>query len=245
MTMTWLPVQSENIPQEIKDLARWVVWQAVYRNGPDKKPTKVLYQTNGANAKSNDASTWTTFDKALDAVSQWDGIGLVLTDDDDTVGFDLDKCRHPKTGDIAPWAAEIIEQLDTYAEVSPSGTGIRLLARGTLPSKGRKAGEFECYTTLRFLTFTGHILGHLPKPIENRQDAIDAIHRQMFPKVYPPAPTRNPGPAQPVNLDDAALLAKARAAKNGPDFYRLWRGDKSGYPSHSEADAALASHLRL
>ena len=41
-------------------------------------------------------------------------------------GVDLDTCRDAETGDIAPWAQEIIDRFMTYTEVSPSGTGAKL-----------------------------------------------------------------------------------------------------------------------
>ncbi|NOD46390.1 AAA family ATPase [Ruegeria sp. HKCCD5849] len=40
---------------------------------------------------------------------------------------DLDNCRNPANGDVADWAAAILSAGFTYAEVSTSGTGIRLL----------------------------------------------------------------------------------------------------------------------
>lgn len=47
----------------------------------------------------------------------------------------------------------------------------------------------------------------------------------------------------PVDLEDGALLEVMWAAKNGGSVQRLYHGDISGYPSHSEADLALCSHL--
>ena len=77
--------------------------------------------------------------------------------------------------------------------------------------------------------------------IEARQPRLDALYKEIFPQKAVPA--RKTTQAQPVNLDDAALLAKARATKNGADFDRLWNGDISGYDSHSEADLALCGAL--
>ena len=52
-------------------------------------------------------------------------------------------------------AWDIIRALDSYTEISPSGTGIRIFARGKLPPGGRKRGRFEMYETGRYLTVTG------------------------------------------------------------------------------------------
>ena len=53
-------------------------------------------------------------------------------------------------------------------------------------------------------------------------------------------PRRTSGAVDP---DDARLLERAHAARNGPKFAALWRGDVSAYPSHSEADQALCNLL--
>jgi primase-polymerase (primpol)-like protein len=86
-------------------------------------------------------------------------------------GIDLDKCRDAVTGVIAEWALAIVRRLDSYTEVSPSGTGLRIYARGTKPSHERSVFKgngrvIEIYDGLtsegvpggRFLTVTGRIL---------------------------------------------------------------------------------------
>ncbi len=233
-------VLPQNIPSELKALPQWVLWRYEERGG---KPTKPPFQANGEYADSTDPRTWTTFDKALAAfqLGGFDGIGFVLTRDVGMVGFDLDGCVDDD-GNLQSWAKAIVDRLETYCEISPSGHGLRLLAYGKLPPAGRKAGPFECYSEGRYLTFTGNVLG-VSKPIASRQDAIDAIHREQFLRVYEPKSPKTGKATMPYNLDDAALLQKAMSAKNSEAFRRLWEGDTSGYPSHSEADLALCSHL--
>ena len=89
-----LPVQFENIPSEIKSRRRWVVWRCEVRQ--DKKGrwkwTKVPYQACPPppdevlwpKAKSNDSSTWSSYDAALLTYLEgpgWDGLGFMLGDD--------------------------------------------------------------------------------------------------------------------------------------------------------------------
>jgi primase-polymerase (primpol)-like protein len=45
-------------------------------------------------------------------------------------GVDLDVCRNPTTGVLVPWAQSIVRAFDSYTEVSPSGTGVKILVRG-------------------------------------------------------------------------------------------------------------------
>jgi putative DNA primase/helicase len=243
-----LPPHEPDTPalRELIAIDRWVCWRHETVNG---RPTKVPYQPNGWKAATDDPATWTTYERARTAVlsggREFAGVGFVLEDDDDLTGWDLDKCRDPVTGAIDPEAAAVVDELGSYAEATPSDTGIRVLVRGKLPPSGRnnRDRKIECYEDGRFLTITGRHLAGTTTTIERRQDAIDAVHAAIFGAAASrPAPIeRTP---QPVDMDDNELLRKAFAAKNGADVERLWRGQWSpGYGSQSEADLALCNHL--
>jgi primase-polymerase (primpol)-like protein len=45
---------------------------------------------------------------------------------------DLDHCRDLKTGAIVPGAQRIVDELDSYTEVSPSGDGLHIWIRARL-----------------------------------------------------------------------------------------------------------------
>lgn len=72
------------------------------------------------------------------------------------VGVDLDDCLSD-AGELEPWAAEIVERLGSYSEISPSGKGLRIFVNGRLPHNalGRKSGKLEIYCGKRYLTVTG------------------------------------------------------------------------------------------
>ena len=76
-----------------------------------------------------------------------DGIGLQLGPP--CVGIDLDKCRNAESGVIELWAKEIIEKLNSYTEISPSGTGIHIWVKGAIPKTGRRKGRIEIYDSGR------------------------------------------------------------------------------------------------
>ena len=152
-----LRVLPDAIPAEIKQIRAWVVWQ--YELSKDEKWTKVPYQLDGqTRASTTKPKTWGTFPEALKRYNDGgvDGIGIVLTKELGIVGIDLDHCRDG--GTIAPGALQIIEEIHGYTEVSPSGTGIRILVKASLPAAGRKKGNIEMYDTGRYLTMTGHHL---------------------------------------------------------------------------------------
>ena len=150
-----LPVRVENIPRELKARPQGVVWKMEEREG---KSTKVPYTPRtGRKASSTDLTTWGTLEEALEVMDRYDGIGFVLCSGDPYTGIDLDHCRDPVTGEIEPWALRIISSLDSYAEVSPSGTGIHVIAKGKAPKNGKR-GKLEMYSSERFFTITGHVL---------------------------------------------------------------------------------------
>ncbi len=57
--------------------------------------------------------------------------------------IDLDSCRDPETGHIEAWAMKIVELLDSYTEVSPSGRGLHVWVRGKVPGDRRCRGKLD------------------------------------------------------------------------------------------------------
>lgn len=239
---TALPVSPANIPAALMDLDQWVTWRYVWLP-KEEKWTKVPFNARtGKAAKSTDPTTWSPCQKALAAyqTGDYDGIGFVLTEDLGIVGIDLDHCRNADTGAIDSWALDIVHAVTTYTEVSPSGTGLRLFSRGTLPPKGRKKGDIELYTSGRYLTITGCHLEGTPLTIEPRQAEITALHTRSFgtPDPQPPSAPETTGASG--TLSDDALIEKALSARNSGKFAQLWAGDTRGYASPSNADEALS-----
>nr|WP_246045795.1 hypothetical protein [Halorussus ruber] len=213
---------------------------------------------SGEFASSTDSETWTGFETALDYVQTGNaaGIGFVFTDDDPIVGVDLDDCRDPETGDADDAALDIIDRLDSYTEVSPSGTGYHVLIKGDLPDGRNRRGSFELYDTARFFTVTGDHVEETPMRVARRQDALAAIHREYVQDTDDDSEADSDrrgnadegsaadGPSEvDVDLEDEELLEKAMDASNGAKFERLWKGSTGGYDSQSEADMALCNLL--
>ena len=62
-------------------------------------------------------------------IAKADGVGFVFNGDG-LGGVDLDACRDPGTGELTSWAQEVVDDFASYTEVSPSGTGLKIFARG-------------------------------------------------------------------------------------------------------------------
>ncbi|MBI4795899.1 MAG: DUF3987 domain-containing protein [Deltaproteobacteria bacterium] len=201
----------------------------------------------GGNAMANNPRTWGEFELA---VRHWEahknngiaGIGYEFDADDPFSGVDLDNCHNPETGEIEPWAQEIITSLDSYTEISPSGRGVHIIIKGAVHTGGNKKGLVEMYSRGHYFTMTGRHLEGTPTTIEDRQQELEALHREVFGEAQKPkTPPTRPIPA--LDLSDQELIDRAHQATNGEKFGRLWRGDTSGYSSASEATAALLNLL--
>jgi hypothetical protein len=160
-------------------LLRWVLWRNEKRKG---RATKIPKQITGKEASSTDAKTWASrsaCETAREHIGA-DGVGIILGDLGNgytLAGIDLDSCI--TAGTTAPWASVILHRFSTYAETSPSGTGLKIFfllrsadmsgVRDLLDGKqgrgwkARAAGDhppaIELYTGGRYFTVTDRALG--------------------------------------------------------------------------------------
>ena len=211
----------EKIPQELKGFPQWVCHRA------NKIPVN---PETGDNAKADDPGTWGEFDQAVRHFEEnrgngIAGIGFEFSPGDPYAGVDLDKCRNPETGEVEPWALKVVQHLNSYSEVSPSGTGLHIWIRGKLPQGARRKGKVEMYDSGRYFTVTGHHLESTPTTIEERQAELEALHGEIFGK-----PQRNPSRARPDPLKRTLAMGanylmmisldRIRQSKNGNKFTR-------------------------
>ncbi len=218
---------------------QWVAWRYMERAGRRTKPPVNPYTGNDADV--TDPTTWGSYEGALARAAQdgLPGVGYVLSVDDGLVGVDLDGCIDAG-GNLAPWAAAIVETLDSYTETSPSGRGLHILAWGQLPPGRRRAGPIEMYGHHRYLTFTDAFYDWRWGLYE-RSEALAAVHAQYL--GTEPATERRAPASTPANLDDLAIVDKLFRSRAGQRVAALWTGNTAGYASSSEADMALAVHL--
>lgn len=169
-----LTVQLESIPVSLQAIPRWVLWKYEARNdhGGDLRWTKVPKTGLGRNASTNKPETWASFEQIAQAYrgGNYDGIGLVLSDS--LHGIDLDDCRDVETGKLNELASEVLSRVHGYAEISPSGTGIKIFTSTNLDAAMAKHDDgVELYPTGgRYFAITGHRLaGHdeLPDTVQD------------------------------------------------------------------------------
>src|SRR5262249_35663520 len=126
------------LPAALEHLRAEPVWLCWCWSWNEKKWTKPPRRVDNpdCNARNNDPTTWGSYEQAVAQVraGRADGIGFALKGRN-IGGIDLDHCRDPVTGAIEPWAQEYLDQFpDAYAEVTVSGTGLRILGSSELES---------------------------------------------------------------------------------------------------------------
>ena len=122
------------IPWELRALPQWVCHRY-----PNKMPLSPFPDGGGKlqPADCRSPATWGTFEDACRAIEQYGAKGLGIQLGRGICGVDLDHCV--EDGELNALAREFLDALGSYAEFSPSGTGVHILCKGSLPSReGRK-----------------------------------------------------------------------------------------------------------
>ena len=242
---------------ELGELRQFVT----YKKEPkaDGKLTKVPYQATAddrgrdVKASSTDSATWDTFEHvaAACAAGRFDGPGFVFSADDPYFFIDIDGCRNPETKQLTTIARGAVALANTYAEPSPSGTGIHIIGRGSLPQnvlgagrQGKKRGAFEAYQGARFGTMTLQPIGSFNQINDVDDDIMVRLCAMFWPEDTTPKVAQPVAPQAitPTDWDDTALLEHAFAAKNGEDFRRQHNG-VAILPNPSDDDFSYLGHL--
>lgn len=259
-------VEPENVPEVLKQAARWCAWKrAPAKNGTlTKKPMQASWPSRGLSKTT--PSEWRSFDVALDAYERHrgdkraplDGIGFVTGGG--FVALDFDECCDEVTREVKPEVADVLRRLNTYAEFSPSGRGVRAFVTGKLPGENvtSKSAGYELYAEGAYVTVTGFRVPGTPGDVAEGGEvlaelyanakaaaAADKERRQADRKAKKAATA---GEAASVAATSAGgprdVLALAKASASGAAVEALlagrWEGD---YPTQSEAELALANYL--
>ncbi|MGI8121557.1 phage/plasmid primase, P4 family [Staphylococcus haemolyticus] len=233
-----------NIPDELKQLDNWCVWKFENRNG---KRTKIPFNAaTGEFAKSNDKSTWSSYETAVNAEGV-DGIGFFF--EPPYLGVDIDDIDDDlhrfKQGDkLDNIVSEFNEAFKSYTEVSPSGNGLHIIVKGKIPGNRRRKGNIEMYDSGRFFTMTGKNIGKYKDVTEVSEQVFKIIYNKYLPDNTIKYPTTNNYQENIHNLSEIDVINEIYNSKQAKLFDDLMKGNyEPYYTSHSEADMALANIL--
>jgi hypothetical protein len=194
------PFFPNEIPDELKVGRCWVC--ADERKIP-------LVAGSRRRASSTDPETWRSYGQAYWAYREhptlYAGVGRVLVHGEGLVGIDLDNVRDPSSGQLEAWAHEILEILDSYSEVSPSGRGVKIWIRALLDRSYVKPG-LEVYNGRRYFVVTGALLTQYPGRVQERQEEILQLVEREFPRPGRGASAVTGGPYDGPALNIAEVL---------------------------------------
>lgn len=201
------------LPKELEELAErkiWVchpmIWNPEKHNrvgGYDKPP--INPRTLG-NAYTNNPDTLSTFDKAAAQIGKTArvrvkgkidfivcevvGVGIALSGTG-LFGFDADNVTDYERRLMTSEAHEIMNTMQSYTELSPSGTGIHILARGTIPEGikrvadrkpdifGTMKAEYQIFNS-GYMTISGETIGK--NSLIDGTEALRAVCEKYFSK---------------------------------------------------------------
>ncbi len=191
---------TDNIPAELRTPPLWCQYYLKSDpEHPDKKPKKqpVVAWSNRTNLRPLDYLLQNR------ESTKHDGFQRFVDPEEGLVYVDIDHCRDKNSGNVEPWAEEIVTALDTYTEASPSGTGLRIIARGKLPAD-HKDPPIEIYGghIAKLMAITGQTLDVFHAAIENRQEQLDKLFRKVKGTAAPtPKVEQAPAPEKRKELE--------------------------------------------
>lgn len=253
-------------PDVLRSLPGWLMWRLEFHDG-EAKPRKVPFYTSGARrhgvqGRPEDRQRLTTFDAARAAAARkgMDGIGFAPMPEWGITALDFDNCVDG--GGLHPEVERIVA--GTYAEFSPSGTGVRAFVRGDLGNRKDHGAPFgfETFSSKGFVTFSGNRLEitDLTDSANTVADASEELRLlciQRFGRAQP-AEAASAGDAPPLGLTREQLqealdvldpsmghdpwlrIGMALHHETSGEAFDLWDGWSAGGAQYPGRDVLLA-----
>lgn len=206
----------EQLPEKLKTYEPFCLWRR-----EDGK--KIPYQINGSRASVSRPYTFSSFEDVINALgTDYDGIGVLNTT---FTKIDIDDCV--KDGRLSPLAEEVVDTVDSYTELSPSGTGVHIIchtpdldfSKERYYINNRKI-HMEIYVpgeTDRFFTITGHTIRDCD--INNRTSEVQILLNKYMLRGI--ADKKGTTTAPGSYLADDTVIGKASASKQAEKFAAL------------------------
>lgn len=201
----------QNIPPELRSLPAWLVWKCPDINKETGRVKKVpVYATNGKNRSGtqgspNDLVNLVTFDQAVNYATNHTnvaGIGFCTLPQFGISALDVDRCV--SDGVLRADVEHLIS--DTYAELSPSDTGVRAFYLGSVRDGKNNAEGYELFSSVGFVTVTGKaIFADDPLPLQVLNEPL----RHKLEKLSTKAVTNSPSPTNPNRPPPTPVIGHA------------------------------------
>ena len=241
----------EDIPYELKKEERWCLYKIIQRDG---KNTKLPLKPNGKSAISNDKTTWFSYEACIAALNRniGDGLGFMLGDG--YIGIDIDKV----SDDIMEYSmdyhansmtADFLREISTYAEISPSKTGLHFIGKGEVPGERKRYKNLEIYDKDRFFTVTGNVIKDRDRnKVINIDSELKPLYEKYMPKINKISAENKISPTLTFYKGEQDILDKlfyrGYFSYTGEDLRQIYYGNYESYfNSQSEADFFMLQRL--
>jgi primase-polymerase (primpol)-like protein len=228
-------------PERLKEFDQWVVTS-------EKKP---LHPSSGWQKGSNQLTFEDAYQKAIEVGG---GIAFCFMEDGPFIGFDLDDVV--TNGRFTQESLDIVSRLDSYTEVSSSGTGLHVIAEGSFDDERKhrgplnEAGHIEVYDSGRYFVLTGAVYNRHYDVISGplwvssvQRDVLPPKQRFTFREVENTVSTTDTDVTPQQVYETIRAYVKSSEHDVDRDVLSLWEGRLAGRSSESEADMAFVKQL--
>ena len=241
----------EDIPYELKKEERWCLYKIIQRDG---KNTKLPLKPNREPAKSNDKTTWYSYEDCIKAFSKNIGDGLGFFLGDGYIGIDIDKVsddimEYSMDYQAKSMTADFLRGISTYAELSPSKTGLHFIGKGEVPGERKRYKNLEIYDKDRFFTVTGNVIKDRDRnKVINIDSELKPLYEKYMPKINKISAENKISPTLTFYKNNQDILDKlfyrGYFSYTGEDLRQIYYGNYESYfNSQSEADFFMLGRL--
>lgn len=235
---------SLNIPEEMKKRANWVVLRRKKNEETGKIEKYLIDPKTNKFAKSDDPSTWSSYEEAQEFAKTKGGetLAYCLDGQDNICCIDLDHCIDDE-GKFSELAQEVVRKAGgTYCEKSVSGKGLHLFGKteGMDLRAFSKDGDLEFYQKNHFIAMTGNILGEKTLLNFDTSPVREVLERKCDKRKE--ISGFGLGIEGLSNMSDIEVVERACNSKHGEIFKALYEGEDL-QNNHSNSDMALMNRL--
>ena len=234
----------ENVPDEMKAKPNWVIVRTKFNEDKGRLDKFLIDIHTGKMAKSDDPTTWATFDEAREYAKHNGGVALAYALDgkDGIACIDLDDC-YEENGDLKPFAADLYKKCDgMYCEKSVSGKGLHFFGKtqGMDVRTFSEDGEMEFYRGAHFIAMTGDEMGGTELKSFDEPQIKSVIESKC--KKRTPLDGKGVGVEGLSRMSDREVVERAEKGADGKTFKALYDGQDIKN-DHSRSDMSLMNKL--
>lgn len=234
----------ERVPDEMKAKPNWVVVRTRFNEDKGRYDKFLIDVHTNKMARSDDPTTWATFDEAREFAKHNGGVALAYALDgkDKIACIDLDDCI-AENGDFSEFAHKVFNAADgMYCEKSVSGKGLHFFGKtdGMDVRTFSKDGEMEFYQKAHFIAMTGDYYGATELKSFDAPQIKSIIESKCEKRT--PLTGAGLGVEGLSRLSDREVVERAESGKDGSRFKALYSGQDIK-DDHSRSDMSLMNQL--